>query len=184
MTDLPENPSPHIEVVPASQDQEPVLANLLELYAHDFSEFYDLELGADGRFGYKHLPLYWAEPHRHPFLVRVDGRLAGFALVKRGSEVSGDERVWDMAEFFIVRGHRRCGVGAGAAQEIWSRFPGRWEVRVMQSNHSAKEFWGRAISEFIGELIRPTRVEKGEKCWYVFSFESESAAQARPCPYS
>ena len=41
--------------------QELVLANLLELYAHDFSEFHDLELGMDGRFGYSHLPLYWSE---------------------------------------------------------------------------------------------------------------------------
>ena len=34
---------------------------MLELYAHDFSEFIDLKLGADGRFGYKHLYLYWKE---------------------------------------------------------------------------------------------------------------------------
>jgi predicted acetyltransferase len=47
------------------------------LYAHDFSEFHEIELGADGRFGYKHLPLYWREPNRRPLLVKVDGKLAG-----------------------------------------------------------------------------------------------------------
>jgi len=30
----------NIEVIPASKDQELILANLLELYAHDFSEFH------------------------------------------------------------------------------------------------------------------------------------------------
>jgi predicted acetyltransferase len=77
------------------------LANLLELYAHDFSEFHSLGIGADGRFGYKSLPLYWSDPNRYPFLVRVDGKLAGLALVKRGSEITGNPTVWDMAEFLF-----------------------------------------------------------------------------------
>src|SRR5712692_1535448 len=97
-----EKPSAHIEVIPARPEQESILANLLELYAHDFSEFHNLELGDDGRFGYERLPLYWSEPDRYPFLIKVDGRLAGLALVKKGSELSDNDAVWDMAEFFIV----------------------------------------------------------------------------------
>ncbi|HKQ79136.1 MAG TPA: GNAT family N-acetyltransferase [Blastocatellia bacterium] len=172
MTKLPEKPAAHIEVIAAAPQQEPVLANLLELYAHDFSEFHNLELGADGRFGYKYLPLYWEEPDRHPYLVKLDGKLAGFVLVKRGSEVSGNEGVWDVAEFFIVRGYRRRGLGMKVAHEVWRRYPGRWEVRVMRANHSAKEFWERAITSFTGEMIPSVRVEKDGKRWYLFSFES------------
>ncbi len=48
---------PRVEVIPAAQAQERILANLLELYAHDFSEFRNLEIGEDGRFGYCSLPL-------------------------------------------------------------------------------------------------------------------------------
>ena len=132
MAEYPQRPLTHIELVPAAPDQESVLANLLELYAHDFSEFRYLELGADGKFGYSGLPLYWAENGRHPFLVRVDGKLAGLVLVKRGSEVSGAETVWDMAEFFVLRGYRRRGIGTQIAHEVWRRFPGAWEVRVME----------------------------------------------------
>src|SRR4051812_49189858 len=33
-----------LEIVPASLEQRPVLANLFQLYAHDFSEFHDVEL--------------------------------------------------------------------------------------------------------------------------------------------
>lgn len=152
------------------------MANLLELYAHDFSEFFNLELGADGRFGYKHLPLYWVEPDRYPFLVKVDGKLAGVVLVKRGSEISFDESVWDVAEFFIARGYRRRGVGMKVAHEVWSRFPGRWEVRVMESNPSAREFWERAINSFTGEASFPVRVEKDGGSWHLFSFASRRAA--------
>jgi predicted acetyltransferase len=162
-----------IEVLPAAAEQAPILANLLELYAHDFSEFHSIDLGTDGRFGYPLLPLYWSEPDRHPFLVRVNGMLAGFVLVNRGSGVSGNETVWDMAEFFVIRGYRRRGVGTQVAHEVWRRFPGAWEVRVMRSNTSAYHFWARAISTFTGEAAPHVCVERCGKRWTLFSFESK-----------
>jgi len=165
-------PSAHIEVIPPEPGQQSILANLLALYMHDFSEFYDLEIGADGRFEYASLPLYWSEPGRHPFLVRVEGKWAGFVLVKRGSEVSGDETVWDMAEFFVLRGYRRQGIGTRIAHQVWWRLPGPWEVRVMESNASARDFWAHAISTFTSQLTHPDQLESRGTCWKVFTFES------------
>jgi predicted acetyltransferase len=176
MTERATNPTASIELIAATPQQEPILANLLELYAHDFSEFHDLEIGADGRFGYKRLPMYWSEAGRHPLLFRVDGKLAGLILVQRGSEVSGDADVWDMAEFFVLRGYRRRGIGTQVAHRVWTQFPGRWEVRVMQSNVQAQRFWGKAITAFTGKTIRPMRVEMGGKRWRVFAFESRQRA--------
>jgi predicted acetyltransferase len=166
-------PMAHIELVSAAPAQESILANLFELYAHDLSEFYGLELGADGRFGYNPLALYWNEPDRYAFLIKVEGRLAGFVLVKRGSEVSDRETVWDVGDFFIVRAYRRKGIGTKIAHEVWRRFPGRWEVRVMQSNQTALKFWERAIATFNqGELIHPARIKKDDgEWWYVFAFQ-------------
>ena len=152
----------HIEVIPAGPEQEPVLTNLLELYAHVFSEFFDIELGADGKFGYPQLPLYWSEAGRHACLVRADGALAGFVLVKRAAAV------WDMAEFFVARRYRRHGIGTAVAHEVWRQFPGRWEVRVMQVNLAAYAFWGRTIAAFTGGAAESVVVEG----WHVFSFES------------
>lgn len=164
-----------IQVVPASPEQAPVIANLLELYAHDFSEFHHLELAPDGRFGYHDLPRYWSVPDRHAFLIKVNGSLAGFVLLKRGSEVSDDARIWDVGEFFIVRGYRRQGIGMKAAHEVWRRFPGPWEVRVMESNCDAFKFWQRAIETFIRGTIQPARIEKDGERWHVFAFECEGA---------
>lgn len=144
----------------------PIVANLIELYAHDFSEFHDLEIGPDGKFGYAPLPLYWSDPDRHPFLVRMDGKWTGFVLVKRESSV------WDMAEFFVVRGCRRRGIGTVIAHDMWKRFRGPWEVRVMLSNRSGLHFWERAISEFAGQAVQPISVEKAGKSWQLFSFDS------------
>jgi len=148
------------------------MANLLELYSHDFSEFVELKLGADGRFGYEPLPLYWQDPDRHPFLIRVDGHWAGLAFVRKGSRVSGDRDVWDMTEFFIVRGCRRRGVGTRAAEAIWRRFPGKWEVRVMDRNSKAQGFWPDAVHKFLGMAVQPAILEINGKSWQVYSFES------------
>jgi predicted acetyltransferase len=161
---------PDLEVFPALPEQQPILANLLELYIHDFSEIRKMELGPDGRFGYPNLPLYWHEPGRHPLLVRMEGELVGFALVKTGSEISGSGSVWDMAEFFVLRGYRGRGIGTEIAHEIWKRFPGPWEVRVMQSNRSAHRFWQRAITRFKGKAAHSRSVEKDGKSWRLFSF--------------
>lgn len=160
----------HVRIEAATAEQQPVLANLLELYTHDFSEILDVQLGADGRFGYADLPLYWQEHTRHPFLIKADGHLAGFALVRKGSLVSGADNVWDVAEFFILRGYRKHGIGTEAAHEVWRRLEGAWEVRVMQRNAGAHEFWSRAISRFMGATVEPTFYEP--RRWHVFSFDT------------
>lgn len=164
---------PNVEVAPAAAHEEPVLDNLLQLYAYDFSEIHQIDLSPTGRFEYKELPLYWQDPQRHPFLVRIDGKLAGFALVKQASEISADPSIWDVAEFFVLRGYRRRGIGIEIAHQLWRRFPGTWEVRVMESNIAALPFWQRAVAEFIGTPASAARVEKGGKRWQVFSFVSE-----------
>ena len=161
-----------IEVIPATREQEPILANLLELYIHDFSELLDAEVGPEGRFGYPRLAFYWSEAGRHPFLVKAGGQWAGFALVKRGSEVSDNADVWDMAEFFVLRGYRRQGIGTQIARQVWRRLPGRWEVRVMGSNIPARDFWASAIAAFAGKSVHPVRLQKDGEWWDVFCFSS------------
>jgi predicted acetyltransferase len=138
------------------------------------ASFHDVEIGDDGRFGFEKLPLFWSGPNRHVLLLRYRQKLAGFALLKKGSEITKRENVWDMAEFFVLRRYRRYGVGTEAARQIWSRLPGHWEIRVIESNKVAYHFWARAISTVFGEVISPIRVEIACRDWYVFSFDAQS----------
>lgn len=164
-----------VEIIPALPEQAPVLANLIELYAHDFSAFMDLELDDDGRFGYRQLPLYWTEARRHPFLMKANGQLAGFVLLQQGSQLSGDADIWDVTEFFVVRRYRRLGVGRQAAHAVWQQFPGQWEVRVIDRNQKAQAFWARAIAAFLNQTIQPTPYQKHGEGWHVFAFTSPRA---------
>jgi predicted acetyltransferase len=151
-----------------------LLENLLELYIHDLSAaFPSIELGAQGRFGYPKLPLYWSEPDRRfPFLIRYDTRIVGFVLVTRGSPASDDPDVFDVAEFFIIRRYRRSGVGRQAAFLVWDHLGGRWIVRVSAEVAGALPFWRGIIADYTGggavESERPGNAD----CWHLFSFVS------------
>ena len=162
-----------VTVDPASLDTAPLLSNLLALYMHDMSEIFPVEVGADGRFVYDKLPLYWSEPERRfPFLIRAGGKLAGFALVTRG--LSGDDapELLDVAEFFVLRSHRRSGVGCEAAFLLWKRLPGRWIVRVSEGNRPGVPFWRSTVQQFTSGAFSESTRPGSPHAWRGFGFES------------
>lgn len=61
-----------LELIRAGTEHQSALANLLELYIHDFSELVPRDVGEDGRYGYKNLPLFWSDSSRLPFLARLE----------------------------------------------------------------------------------------------------------------
>ncbi len=170
MVRLANSPS-RVRLIPASVNHKPVLANLLELYIHDFCDILDLDLGPDGRFGYPHLDLYWTEPDRFPFLFTLDETPAGFALVQRLNP-STEGGTWDMAEFFVRRGLRRQGIGAQAADLVFRHCPGSWKVRVMDINTPALLFWNRVIHATANSAVCPALAHVEGKDWHIFSFSN------------
>lgn len=57
---------------------------------------------------------------------------------------------WNMDEFFVLRKHRRHGVGTAVAREMFRRFPGRWRVAQTPRNTGAQAFWRKVIGEYTG----------------------------------
>ena len=166
-----------VVVALAEPSDAAVLSNLLELYSHDLSDVFALELGANGRFGYDKLPLYWSEAERRfPFLIRAGNHLAGFALVTRGSPASDDPNDFDIAEFFVSRRHRRSGVGRRAAFLLWNRFAARWIVRVSEGNQSGLRFWSNVITEYTSGRAVETTHAGSPHAWRVFMFNSANQA--------
>jgi len=148
-----------IEIVPATVDQKPVIRHLLELYLYDFSEFDGADVDSHGLYGYDHLDAYWVDEYRHPFLIRADGRWAGFALVM---EMGGGDQAafhW-MAEFFVMRKYRRQGVGQQAACEVFDRFPGMWRVAQIRTNEPAQRFWRTTIGHYTEGMFEEIEMEQ------------------------
>lgn len=136
-----------VEVTLAPVDEKPIVRRLLELNSHDFSEIDGRQLGLHGEFGYPYLDHYWlGGENRFPYIVWVDGYIGGLALVRAGTPHR-------FGEFFIVRKHRRNGVGTIAAQEIFGLFPGEWLLEEIPSNDDAVAFWRRIIPTDFTETV-------------------------------
>lgn len=142
-----------LEIRPATDADFAVIANLARFYVYDMAEHAGFQFPEDGLFDAgDSLGNYWGRASSKPwpagwrgfpFLIRVDGRPAGFALVKQ----IGDGH-FDMGEFFIGRQHRRKRLGQEVAASLFDRFAGLWDVREMLSNVAAQAFWRRIIADY------------------------------------
>ena len=138
-----------VSVTNVERAQAPVIQNLMQLYTHDFSEFWSGtargDLNAQGLFDAYPLDEYWSQAHWTAMLIWCDRALAGFCLINDRAH-SGLRAQRNLAEFFIVRKYRGRGVGRRAAERIFSRHPGSWEVAVSRKNTQAREFWRKTIT--------------------------------------
>jgi len=165
-----------VQVIPASAEDRTTLRNLLQLYLYDFSEVLPRAPDPDGTFPYPHLDAYWTDEWRKPFLITADDDVVGFALVRTVSVVTGSAGVADMAEFFVVRGLRRHGVGRAAAHLLFARFHGTWEVRVIEHYAAARAFWSAIIADATnGASERTSWVNDEGLRFDVFRFDTAAA---------
>lgn len=155
---------PDLIVARAAPGEAPIIANLMQLYVHDFSELWfdrevEGELGPDGRYSeYPGLADYWTDLTREAWLFRINGLPVGFALVNTvaHSPAPVDRAV---AEFFVVRKHRRRGVGLAAAHALFGTAWGVWEAAVVRRNMGALAFWRAAAESYPGvrDLVEENR---------------------------
>ena len=148
---------PTVTLEPCGPDQRETLANLFQLYTYDFTEQWTGlergEVGEDGRFeAYPHLDSYWTEPDRRAYLIRTERRIAGFVLINAFSH-SGRPIDFAISEFFVLRKHRRAGVGRAAARAAIAPRPGQWELAVARRNLEAQSFWRTVAAELCNGAV-------------------------------
>lgn len=153
--------SMRIEVLPALIKDKPIIQQMMELYRYDFSEFENTDLNEHGYFGYLYLDYYWVEIDRYPYLVRVDGKLAGFVLANQYTYLLGSE--YSVGEFFILRKYRRHGIGRQVAFHVFDLFQGRWEIHQVHTNTVAQQFWRSVIGAYTENNYTETVME--DKDW-------------------
>jgi predicted acetyltransferase len=144
---------------------------LVQLYIYDLGgEHWDVE--RDGTFGSPAWHRrFWTRRTRHHFVMAVDGRLAGFALVRDSAHFAG-AGAREISEFFVLRKYRRAGVGRYAARWLFAKYPGEWEVAELVWNRPAQRFWRAVIAESAHGPVREQRHRDGDLTFVVQQFST------------
>jgi len=118
------------------------LRQLLTEYITEFAAMEGKELARDasGHVPYRYVDQYWLEAKRFPFGIWYDDELVGFCLLRDTGEQ------WQIAEFYVVPGHRRTGVGSAAVSALkrFCRSQGRYgalAAPTLRFNTRALAFW-------------------------------------------
>jgi predicted acetyltransferase len=149
----------------STQDRNWIQAQYPE-YLEDLSQL-SMNTGmfpASGEYGERKDELmarWFADDSSHPLIILHNDRPAGFALASRPPRNQRDQSDFRMAEFFIELRSRRLGIGREAAQLIFNRFQGTWEVIEFLYNRPAVTFWRAVVSQYTNGQYRET-VAHGE----------------------
>ena len=155
-----------IEAIPF--EQKSVFIQLLNLYSYDFTEFTGNDIKENGYFYNYSSNELWNENFRS-FFIRVDGKLAGFVIVKNGGYMYlDDETAHSIDEFFVMKKYRRNGVGRFTARAAFDMFRGKWEVCQMVNNLPARKFWKSVISEYTNNNCQEVGTENDSMVGFIF----------------
>jgi predicted acetyltransferase len=159
-----------VDIFLAPYEKKHILRNMLEIYLHDLSEFDHLEVKLDlneaGLYGYGYLDYYWNEPGRYPYLLTVDGKIAGLAFVRI---ILDEPLTFSIAEFFVVRKYRNLGVGTALINKMFSFHKGNWNIDTAIKNIAAQNFWRKSVKNNATGEIEESIIEQGRRMQWKFS---------------
>ncbi len=124
--------------------------------------------GGSNQYKYRYLDSYWVENDRHPCYIMLDDIVVGFALINKHTILSKSAN--NLAEFYIKPEYRKRGLGNKAAREVFKRYPGKWEVRVLKENALAYSFWKKVLSVSTTKNFKETLLDESEWKGSVFTF--------------
>ncbi len=140
-------------VLPASLSDKPIIKAQLAHYLLELSQFGDVDQD------YPYLDLYWqAAESRWPYLIKAGAEAVGFALINAHS-VTPQPVDFAMAEFFIRPEQRGTGLSLAAAEVLFARHTGTWEIAVMVGNHQARRFWQRVLERLSVRDLQSSEVD-------------------------
>ena len=137
------------EIIRVTEDRKAILANLLEKYNYEFSQYDKRKFGDNGQFGYKYLNNYFTEKSRFAYFIYADNQLAGFALLNQYPEC-GRPIDWSIAEFFVSYNFRKQGVATEAVRQIFEKHKGCYHIKYHRKNTASVILWNNVAKKYSG----------------------------------
>ena len=113
----------------------------------------------------KYIDLYWTQEERHPYILKYDGKLAGFVL-----ERFNEDGMNEIAEFFVLNKYRKHGAGTFMANEMFKKYKGKWEIRTLLKNKRDQEFWRKVVKSASNGNYKERFIRDNTR--YAFYFEN------------
>lgn len=133
----------------AGESSRELLFRLLQYSLYEESGTDGNKMNENGLFDYPWFDAYFSEPGREAWLIRdIGGKLLGFAMVNE--YVQKADRGHSIAEFMVLPGFRRKGVGRQAARLCFEKHKGNWEVSPAAGSTQAERFWKSVINGYTG----------------------------------
>lgn len=151
-----------------SVDEKALLVRLMELYSYEFSVYSNDDISEYGYYGYNHIDDYWNEDGRYPYLIRADGKIAGFALICPHCDYRDENDARCFGEFFVMLKYRRMGIGKQVAMQLFDRHRGHWEVCYWKNNLPASLFWKEVVEEYTNGNYHICGTESNHNCGFIF----------------
>ena len=158
------------ELSKVQEKDKDMIFDLMQLYTYELSFYGDetthFELQENGLYKIsKYINLYWLEEERHPYILKCDGKIAGFVL-----ERFNEDGMNEIAEFFVLNKYRKHGAGTFMANEMFKKYKGKWKIRTLLRNKQAQEFWKKVVKS-----VSRGNYEEGfirDNTRYAFYFEN------------
>ncbi len=143
-----------VELIEVAESEKSVLFNIFEKYFYEFSQWEKSDVEDDGLYHYEWLDCYFTEENRFPYLIKVDGKLAGLVMVSDYPEVPEEPTDFCLSEFFVMHKYRLCGVGREAVFRVLDKHHGKWQLKCHPHNIASVKFWNNVINEYTGGKFR------------------------------
>lgn len=149
-------------------DEKPLLVRLMELYLYEFSQYSSDDVSEFGTYGYAHIDDYWNEEGRFPYLIRVDGKIAGFALICPHCDYRTERDARAFGEFFVMHKYRGQGIGFQVATKLFDMHRGPWEICYWRNNIPAGRFWKKVVERYTGGRFAICGTEQDHQIGFTF----------------
>lgn len=136
-----------------NEEEAQVLSNLLQLYRHETSKFSPIEIDDDGLYETNSITQKIASPEVDGYLIRIKGKLAGFAIVQPKFQ-NGKIVARSLTDLFILESYRGFGIGEEVARMVFDESPGLWQIEVAPGNEESAKFWSKVIYRYTGDDYR------------------------------
>ena len=140
----------------ATAADKSLLFRLLQLYYFEATRWSGEDILDDGSYDCDEdgLASYiGAQGADAAYILRVDGKPAGFALVEWLP--FGNGQIREFADLFVLPKYRRLGLAEAATRRIVLETEGPWLFAVCRKDEAALRYWNNAFARLPFRAVRP-----------------------------